>query len=299
MPKAEDGEFGFAASGTCVVTAGVKRRLDRLGRRRRARSSTRPTTARPGRSRRPPSRRTPTAAACSRWRSATPGRHRGRRRLPEADNGADASRTPATAARTWTRGGNLGGYRSGVSWVPAPPDGGRGRPQRQRPDPRRRRAPGTGSATPASTPCSAPGTEPAGRPGRPAGWPCWSADAGLPNGTASGHAGLMMEMRYVDGDGVRIRDRHEPIGGPDGGFYWVDIPEWSAEAEALLRGLGCHEMVLEALPAAQLRADRARATTTTSSSPPSRRCSATPGTCTCSSSTRSSGTTSWSPCTAR
>ena len=56
----------------------------------------------------------------------------------------------------------------------------------------------------------------------------------------------MMEMRYVDGDGVRIRDPHEPIGGPDGGFTWVDVPEWSPEVEMVLRGLGCHEKVLEA-----------------------------------------------------
>jgi Mg2+ and Co2+ transporter CorA len=56
----------------------------------------------------------------------------------------------------------------------------------------------------------------------------------------------MMEMRYVDGDGVRIRDRHEPIGGPDGGFTWVDVPEWSPDVEMVLRGLGCHEKVLEA-----------------------------------------------------
>ena len=60
----------------------------------------------------------------------------------------------------------------------------------------------------------------------------------------------MMEMRYVDGDGVRIRDPHEPIGGPEGGgFTWVDVPEWSPEVEMVLRGLGCHEKVLEACQA--------------------------------------------------
>ena len=57
----------------------------------------------------------------------------------------------------------------------------------------------------------------------------------------SGDSGLCSVL-----DGVRIRDPHEPIGGPGGGFTWVDVPEWSPDVEMVLRGLGCHEKVLEA-----------------------------------------------------
>ena len=29
------------------------------------------------------------------------------------------------------------------------------------------------------------------------------------------------------------------------GFFWIDVPTWDEEAEALLEGLGCHPMVIE------------------------------------------------------
>jgi Mg2+ and Co2+ transporter CorA len=66
-----------------------------------------------------------------------------------------------------------------------------------------------------------------------------------------------MEVRYIDQSGIRTLERGEipRPGRTDGsgadapGFYWVDIPEWDTEAEEFLRGLGCHEMELEACQA--------------------------------------------------
>ncbi|MEO7350413.1 MAG: CorA family divalent cation transporter [Marmoricola sp.] len=52
-----------------------------------------------------------------------------------------------------------------------------------------------------------------------------------------------MELLYVDQDGIRVQ--HLGDDTATGGFVWVDIPEWSEEAEEYLRGLGCHEMELE------------------------------------------------------
>ncbi len=56
-----------------------------------------------------------------------------------------------------------------------------------------------------------------------------------------------MEVRFIDGQGVR---RCEPddvveLFAHDDGFYWIDIPTWNDEAEALLTGLGCHALVVE------------------------------------------------------
>lgn len=56
-----------------------------------------------------------------------------------------------------------------------------------------------------------------------------------------------MEVRFIDGQGVR---RCEPddvveLFAHDDGFYWIDIPAWDDEAEALLTGLGCHALVVE------------------------------------------------------
>jgi Mg2+ and Co2+ transporter CorA len=58
-----------------------------------------------------------------------------------------------------------------------------------------------------------------------------------------------MDVRYVDANGVRLAgpgDARDLTRAPAGGFVWVDLSEWSAEAERLLRGLGCHELELEA-----------------------------------------------------
>ena len=53
-----------------------------------------------------------------------------------------------------------------------------------------------------------------------------------------------MDVRHVDDSGMRIREIDDHVASGTG-FVWVDIPEWSDEAEAYLRDLGCHEMVLE------------------------------------------------------
>jgi magnesium transporter len=58
-----------------------------------------------------------------------------------------------------------------------------------------------------------------------------------------------MEVRYIDDAGVRLEQTAPRLDASAGGFYWVDIPEWSTEAEEFLRGLGCHEMELEACQA--------------------------------------------------
>ncbi len=53
-----------------------------------------------------------------------------------------------------------------------------------------------------------------------------------------------MDVRHLDDSGMRVREIDDRV-GTGTGFVWVDIPEWSEEAEAYLRDLGCHEMVLE------------------------------------------------------
>ena len=82
MPKAKDGEFGFAASGTCVVTAGIKDAwIVSGGTAARVFHSAR---LRPDLDRRSDarSRRTPTVAACSPGHAHQHLRHRRGRQLP-------------------------------------------------------------------------------------------------------------------------------------------------------------------------------------------------------------------------
>ena len=55
-----------------------------------------------------------------------------------------------------------------------------------------------------------------------------------------------MDLRHVDQSGIRVLGPDDGLGSPASGFSWVDIPEWSDEAEEYLRSLGCHEMVLDA-----------------------------------------------------
>ena len=54
-----------------------------------------------------------------------------------------------------------------------------------------------------------------------------------------------MDLRHVDQSGIRVLGPDDGLGSPASGFSWVDIPEWSDEAEDYLRSLGCHEMVLD------------------------------------------------------
>ena len=117
MPDAVPGEGGFAASGTCLVTVGRRDAYlaSGVGASRIFHSR---DLATPGRSRTPRSR---------------PTRHRGRRLLagvPQRPagaavggdlgaptNGVDMSAYLNKHGRTWTNGGDLGGYRSGVDWL--------------------------------------------------------------------------------------------------------------------------------------------------------------------------------------
>jgi magnesium transporter len=56
-----------------------------------------------------------------------------------------------------------------------------------------------------------------------------------------------VQVRFVDGQGVRSCEPDDVVEllAHDDGFYWIDIPAWNDEAEALLTGLGCHAMVVE------------------------------------------------------
>ena len=115
MPKAVDGEFGFAASGTCLVTAGDSHAYFGLRRCRQ------PDLLLQGPRQDLEGRQQP-----------DPRRRRGRRLLPgvqgrarPASPSAATSPSPTTArtprrtapARTGPAGGDLGGYRSGVAWL--------------------------------------------------------------------------------------------------------------------------------------------------------------------------------------
>jgi magnesium transporter len=56
-----------------------------------------------------------------------------------------------------------------------------------------------------------------------------------------------MQVRFLDDQGAHPRDADDVVElfAHTDGFFWIDVPEWDAEAEALLRGLGCHPMVLD------------------------------------------------------
>ncbi len=56
-----------------------------------------------------------------------------------------------------------------------------------------------------------------------------------------------MELRWVGDEGVELRraDEVDALLARDDGFVWVDVPEWDAEAEALLVGtFGVHPIAL-------------------------------------------------------
>ena len=56
-----------------------------------------------------------------------------------------------------------------------------------------------------------------------------------------------MEVRFIDADGVHVRDADDVVElfSHADGFFWIDIPTWDDDAEAVLTGLGCHPMVIE------------------------------------------------------
>jgi magnesium transporter len=58
-----------------------------------------------------------------------------------------------------------------------------------------------------------------------------------------------MEVRLLDDLGVHERtaaDVPETLDRDDDGFWWIDVPEWDEDAEALLKRMGAHPLVIEA-----------------------------------------------------
>jgi photosystem II stability/assembly factor-like uncharacterized protein len=129
MPAAQTGEFAFAASGTCLVTAGRRDAWIASGGgavsrvyRSHDRGRTWSVSATPVRS-------APAGGIFSLAVRTKRGlAHHGglaRRDLVAVGGdftaptvGADASARSRDAGRSWTAGGALGGYRSGVAWLP-------------------------------------------------------------------------------------------------------------------------------------------------------------------------------------
>jgi len=117
MPKAKDGEFGFAASGTCLVTAGVKDAWIASGgtASRVFHSSDYGTTWTVAKTSIPPNADGGGVFSLA-FRSSTSGIAVGGNFLEE-DNGRKMTARSVDGGDS-VRGGNVGGYRSGVSWVP-------------------------------------------------------------------------------------------------------------------------------------------------------------------------------------
>ncbi|MGI8523859.1 MAG: WD40/YVTN/BNR-like repeat-containing protein [Nocardioides sp.] len=120
MPPAADGEFGFAASGTCLATAGGRDAwlvsggaASRVfhsadgGHTWTVTDSTVPASEAGG-------------TFSVSFRNPRQGLVVGGDYLVP-DNGADASAYSRDAGRRWTNGGDVGGYRSGVDWVSGSP----------------------------------------------------------------------------------------------------------------------------------------------------------------------------------
>jgi photosystem II stability/assembly factor-like uncharacterized protein len=122
MPPAATGEFGFAASGTCLVTAGARDAFLASGgtASRIYRSHDRGTTWSVVDS---PIPATPSEAGGTfglAFRNPRQGLAVGGD-YTAPDNGAHASAYTRKGGRTWTGGGDLGGYRSGVDFVSGSP----------------------------------------------------------------------------------------------------------------------------------------------------------------------------------
>ncbi len=118
MPKAKDGEFGFAASGTCVETAGIKDAWIASGgtASRVFHSSDYGITWSVAKTTIPPNADGGGVFSLA-MRTATTGLAVGGNFLEE-DNGKRMTARTSDSGATWSRGGNVGGYRSGVDWVP-------------------------------------------------------------------------------------------------------------------------------------------------------------------------------------
>jgi photosystem II stability/assembly factor-like uncharacterized protein len=115
MPKAP-GEFGFAASGTCLVTAGHRRAWIASG---GAASRVFRTTNR-GHSWTVADSTIPSSAAGGTFGLSFRNKRHGLAvggDFTKPKHGAHASAYTTNGGRTWVGGGDLGGYRSGVDWV--------------------------------------------------------------------------------------------------------------------------------------------------------------------------------------
>jgi len=55
-----------------------------------------------------------------------------------------------------------------------------------------------------------------------------------------------VDVWLVDAEGVHRRGPEDVLTRDDGrdGFHWIDVPVWDDAADELLRGLGCHALVL-------------------------------------------------------
>jgi magnesium transporter len=76
-----------------------------------------------------------------------------------------------------------------------------------------------------------------------------------------------MELRYVDSTGAHLHEARLVAQEDRDGFWWVDVTDWSLEVDMFLRGLGCHELVLQTcqqrnhVPTVHSYADHALVTT--------------------------------------
>jgi len=118
MPKAKEGEFGFAASGTCVETAGIKDAWIAAGgtASRVFHSRDYGLTWSVAKTTIPPNADGGGVFSIA-MRTTSSGLAVGGNFLEE-DNGRRMTARTSDSGATWTRGGNVGGYRSGVDWVP-------------------------------------------------------------------------------------------------------------------------------------------------------------------------------------
>lgn len=118
MPKAKEGEFGFAASGTCVETAGVKDAWIASGgtASRVFHSTDYGMTWSVAKTTIPPNAEGGGVFSLA-MRTPSSGLAVGGNFLEE-DNGRRMTARTSDGGATWNRGGNVGGYRSGVDWVP-------------------------------------------------------------------------------------------------------------------------------------------------------------------------------------
>jgi photosystem II stability/assembly factor-like uncharacterized protein len=117
MPPAGSAEFGFAASGTCLVTAGHRDAFLASGGSdsRIYRSHDQGTTWKAVDSPIPPVTDAGGTFGLA-FRNPRQGLAVGGNYLAP-DDGTDASAYTRDGGRTWVSGGDLGGYRSGVDWV--------------------------------------------------------------------------------------------------------------------------------------------------------------------------------------